>query len=190
MLRYSLRTLGAAVTGIAIGCAALLNAKPWVASTAWTLVFITLALASVATVLSAPDRRGFWTGFAVVGWLYLLVGIGPFSGYHNSSLLTTTALHRVATALPEKSGQVPANVTLLSGLEFLAIDATIPGNPVNRRSGWVSYPPMPSMTEPAQSFVQVGQAIWTVLLALLGGWCGAFIVARRTRAVVQTASSD
>jgi hypothetical protein len=89
MLHYSLRTLGAAVTAIAIGCAALLNANHWIASTGWTLVFVVLSLATIAAVLT---RRGFWTGFAIAGWLYVLVGIGPLSGNFNGNLLTTSAL--------------------------------------------------------------------------------------------------
>jgi cbb3-type cytochrome oxidase subunit 3 len=184
MLRFSLRTLGVGIALIAVACAALLKANPWVASTAWTLVFVVLSMATIAAVLSPPNRRGFWTGFAIVGWLYLIVGIGPLSGVHNGKLLTTAAIHRAAALLPQQDAQGPAAVASALSNSFSSLigftdQGIVAGTPL-----LYSYPPpQPSVTEPAHSFISIGQSLWTLFLALIGGWFGAFIVSRRSSSV-------
>jgi hypothetical protein len=172
-MRYTLRTLAAAVTGIAIACAALLKANAWFASTAWTVVFLLLSLATVAAILGSPSRRGFWTGFSVVGWLYLLVGIGPFSTYYQGSLLTTASLHWAARHLRQADevlilSEQGSDISL--GYADL-VQQLITARPAAGRGNGAVV----SMTGPAQFFIQVGQALWALLLALLGGWFGSFI---------------
>jgi hypothetical protein len=172
MLRYSLRTLGAAVTAIAIGCAALLNANHWVASTAWTLVFMVLSLASIAAVLT---RRGFWTGFAIAGWLYLLVGIGPLSGYHNGNLLTTAALQWGAKQLPKGEQHVLLyEQGYATQLDYATFVRQILVAPQLRAANTAQL----SLADPSVSFVSIGQSLWTLLLALIGGRFGAFVMAK------------
>ena len=77
MVRFSLRTLAIAVAAVAIACFALVNANVWTAMSASTVVFLLLSLATVLAILPDGPRRSFWIGFAVLGWIYSLVGIGP-----------------------------------------------------------------------------------------------------------------
>jgi hypothetical protein len=191
MLRYSLKSLGAVVTLIAVACAALMHARPWVASTAWTLLLVLLSLATIAAVFSAPERRGFWTGFSLAGWLYL-AAIGPLAGTHQSALLTTMALKQAAALLPQEYSSPPPPVAVVPGGSFtfsVGSPQFITTFPANPSSGWTSYPPLqPATVEPSQSFVDIGQSLWALLLALLGGWFGVFVVSRRGRSAIAVPS--
>jgi hypothetical protein len=171
-MRYTLPTLAAVVTGIAIACAALLKANAWIASTAWTLLFLLLSWATVAAILAAPRRRGFWAGFAVVGWLYLVVGIGPFSAYHQGNLLTTASLHWAGQHLPQAD-----EVLILSEQDLdisLSYADLVQQFITARPAAGGGNGGVISTSEPARFFIQVGQTLWTLLLALLGGWFGSF----------------
>jgi hypothetical protein len=193
MLRYSLRTMAVAVALIAIFCVLLLKANPWVASTSWTLLFMVLSLAAIAATLLPAHRRGFWTGFALAGWLYAIVGIGPLAAYPNGHLLTTATLHRAAVALPqpgpaEPPGPAGLNSAITSDVDFivqLANQPQVPLSSVWQKTLLLNQGGLP-VTEYVQSFIHVGQSLWTLLLALLGGWFGAFIAARCHRLTVES----
>ncbi len=100
MFHFSLRALAGAITVIALACAALIYASPWIASLAWTVTVLGLALATVAAVLSTSPRRGFWTGFAIVGGLYAFVTVSPMLGKLHGSLFTTALVQLAAKAMP------------------------------------------------------------------------------------------
>lgn len=100
MLHYSLRTLIAAVAFVAVACAALMNATSWIASTASTVTVFLLATTTVVAVLASSPRRGSWAGFAIAGWAYLLVALGPMDAGFKSTLWTTVLLQKAAAASP------------------------------------------------------------------------------------------
>src|SRR5687767_13850426 len=101
MLRFSLRALAGAVTLFGLACAALINASPLISSLSWTATVAGLALATVAAVLSTSRRRAFWTGFAIVGWVFTIVTVSPLLGRLQTSLFTTALLERAASAMPQ-----------------------------------------------------------------------------------------
>jgi hypothetical protein len=98
--RFSLLGLAGFVTAVAVACAALNYASPLVASAAVTAVLMMLTLATIMALVGAR-RCAFWAGFAVCGWVYLLVALGPFS--LSQPLLTSTLTQRAAKALPGAS---------------------------------------------------------------------------------------
>jgi hypothetical protein len=91
MKRYKIAPVMVVILYLAIGLGAILNprdARIW-ESTIYTL---TGFLVATATLL-AFDRRGRermkWTGFAVFGWGYLVLGFEAFSPAKRPDLLTT-----------------------------------------------------------------------------------------------------
>lgn len=165
MLRFSLRTMAVAVTLIALACGAMINANAWIASTAWTVMFLILSLAAIAALVRTP--RAFWMGFAVMGWLYVLAVMGPFAGRLDGLLLTTKALNHAAARMsqPTQPSQQGLVTTMLTrgGSNTL----TMSGNQL-----WNVLAAGPTDDGFSQAFVQIGEAFWTLLLALVGGAVG------------------
>lgn len=236
MLRFSLRTLAGAVTTIGLACAALINASPWISSLSWTATVLGLALAAVAAALSTSSRRGFWTGFAIVGWVFTVITNSPMFGDLQTSLFTTALLQRAAMAMPQAQDTLPLPSTSVypnppyTPTTSYVVQATSPSAPVYQppaTSSTPTYSPPPAPTALAptdryadyynrqqqapaivaypvttytpyvapvasqfrESFVQIGQALWVLVLAFAGGLLGQFIVARnRTRAEHSAAS--
>ena len=87
----------------------LLNASPWIASIAWTVVLVVLAFAVVAAIAT---RRGFPTGFAVVGWLYVLLAMGALFDNLAGVLATTKLLNLAAQAMPQAHVHNPVSACL------------------------------------------------------------------------------
>ena len=197
MLRYSLRTLIAAVSVVGVACAALLNAAPWIASTAWTLAWLVLALATVAAVLGAPARRGFWTGFAILGWTYLFVSMGPMDAGFRGTLWTTAILQKASAAAPQSVVNVQQPVfttyTITTAPNGISARPQMSAPPPPPPVPTTTYSPSPQLARltlrglnvPNENFVQafqhIGQALWTMLFAFIGGLFGASLVARNNR---------
>jgi hypothetical protein len=90
--RFSLATLLRAVGACGFGMACLMYASaPW-ASGLYSVALALLVLALIGIASRAGTRRAFWTGFAIAGWIYLLLATGPW--FHDSIArrLSTTRL--------------------------------------------------------------------------------------------------
>ena len=194
-LRFSLVGLAGMVALAALSCAALVNASPWIASIAWTIVVLLLVFGSIAAVLSVSARRPFWIGFALAGWLYALVTTGALGGQNGSTMLTARLLHLAAAAMPQ--AQSTAQVISGSG-QYYTLSMAVPGTPspyatstTAPRAGrmtmamtpqpYVATYIAPQNREFIESFTQIGQALWTLLLAFAGGLFGALLHARQRR---------
>jgi hypothetical protein len=231
MFHFSLRALAGAITAIALACAALIYASPWTASLAWTVTVLGLALATVAAVLSTSHRRGFWTGFAIVGWLYAFVTVSPMLGQLQGSLFTTALMQLAAKAMPapKSSPGTPGSLhsygtPTTSYVVGPAITASTPvyasGSPTSMptqlgfgledgsgaapsTSSRPTYSPAPApvplppaaiypvttytpsaiaASRFAESFIEIGQALWVLAFAMVGGLMGQCLVARQSRA--------
>jgi hypothetical protein len=176
MLRFSLRTLIGVVAAVAIACAALIQASSWVASAAWTVATLTLALATIAAILGT--RRQFWTGFAIIGWLYIVLVVGPLADRLGSQLLTTRLLNHSARSLPAAK-QTPATPVIpamgMTGTAYVASAMpTFTPNFTNAPTTTTLVPLIGPMVTPLNqefvlAFTNVGHALLTLLLAIMGG---------------------
>jgi hypothetical protein len=185
--RFSLLGLGGLVAAVAGGCAALVYASPGVAGAAWTLTILLLIFGLVPAVLMAPAQRGFWCGFAICGWMYVLIQSGPLSGL--AQLLTTGSMLRwAAEAMPQ------ATTTTFEHYFAPGFPGAAPGpgfgaggeggGPGAGGEGLAGLPP--GMGAPAaglvpvqvtnhayiDSFLRIGHSYCTLLLALAGGLLG------------------
>ena len=73
MIRFSLATLLLAVLFAAIGCAALVNANDLWRQTIVTATVAALVVATLAAVVRQGRSRVFALGFALTGWIYLVL---------------------------------------------------------------------------------------------------------------------
>ena len=71
LFQFSIRSLLAAVTIVALGIVALLNANIWWEAAAWIVALVLLASAILLVVYRHDEKRAYWLGFAIFGSLYL-----------------------------------------------------------------------------------------------------------------------
>jgi hypothetical protein len=73
LFQFSIRGLLWAVTFLAVGMAALLNANGLWQGLAWGLALYALTAAILLVVYRRQEQRAYWLGFAIFGWSYLLL---------------------------------------------------------------------------------------------------------------------
>lgn len=73
LFQFSIRGLLAAVTILAVGIAALLNANGVWQGAMWGLALYALTAAVLLVVYRREEARAYWLGFAIFGWMYLAV---------------------------------------------------------------------------------------------------------------------
>jgi hypothetical protein len=181
-IQFSLRHLLVAVAFVAVGCTALLNANPWWVRGSWLATVGLLFVAVVQAIFRRGERRAFWTGFAIAGWLCIVAATNAFDGLRVVRQLPEQAMGALYARLPdalrmpyieEQTGRpvdggasLPPSVTSYrpspeeptsTGLVWLALQQQQPTFAPNpRHVGW-------------EFFQSIGEAIWTLLVALVGG---------------------
>lgn len=97
--RFSLRALAGFVALVAVYCAALVNASELMSGVALLFAVLLLSLAVVAAIESQGSRRAYWRGFAISGFLYMVLSFGPVPD-RAQLLAAENVLFRVAEVLP------------------------------------------------------------------------------------------
>jgi hypothetical protein len=188
--RFSLLSLAGATALIGIACASLVNASAVVSRLCWGGTLLCLTFALLCALLAAPARRGFWVGFAVVGWLYVLFAYGPLSDLANLTSLDPP-LNAAAEAMPQAK-RLPTvdsseNHALVVGRLLLAgEDASQGATPaaVNRKYRLSVRGSSVSNSNFIDSFVRISHAFIALLLGIVGGISGHCIRRRSTRATL------
>lgn len=188
MLRFSLLSLFGAVLVVSIGCGALVSA-----SDAWTRVVVTatvvaLLVATVGAFYLPVRSRAFAGGFALCGWDYLLVAQGPWFESLKPQLATTLALNHLAAVMHANDGvngivvQPTTSIWTPQGIATTTINVTSGMMPAGG-SGIVYATPTVFPTPVINShgnFQQIGQLLWTLLLAFGGGILAAVFANRKS----------
>jgi len=103
---FSIKGLLAAVTLIAVGLFALMNASYVWSSVVLSLTLLLLLIALVAIVYQRGEPRSFWVGFAIFGWGYFILTHPPLGESYRPLLPTHAALetlHKVTFETLHKS---------------------------------------------------------------------------------------
>src|SRR5947209_4888904 len=112
MLQFSLRNLLVAVTAIAVGTAALLNANEWWGSLLWALALLLMVFAGLVAIFRRESQRAFAGGYVFAGSLYLALLIYsvpneapatywmPYSPLNQENLFTTKVVSWVYSLFP------------------------------------------------------------------------------------------
>jgi hypothetical protein len=125
LFQFSIRGLLVGVTITGVGIAALLRAGPWPEALSFGAALCLLGSALLLVVYRRDERRAFWLGFSVFGWLYLAVLIYSWTPSANSqaartdplvesSLLTTRLSHMAYNSLLPESKKQP-HVPMMNG---------------------------------------------------------------------------
>lgn len=172
MIRFSLATLFLAVLFAAIGCAALVNANELWRQTMVTATVTALVIATLAAVIWQGQSRVFALGFAVTGWIYLVLVFVSVFGLRND-LLTDKAVVSVYTAihgeptLQQQWVQTMAVSTSRARLRTASNNGIIGLlNLSNRRR--VGAAGGAQQVE-FQDFADISHSLWVIVVACLGG---------------------
>jgi hypothetical protein len=184
MLRFSLSALLTVVFLVALGCAALLYPNE-----IWRRVLVTLALGSLlfATVLAVVRRDRppvFAVGFAITGWIYLLLVFNSVVSIQDH-LLTTQSIHWLRRMMHEEDPNANAGYVLLNSGPWQQFAFNSGG----AQSIYTSTlaPMLANSPSIEPSFAVIGQSLWTLILACLGGFVACLVCRRRATPPEQAA---
>ena len=165
-LRFSIMGLMALVLTVAIGFAALRNPSELWASALFTLAVGLLCVAVLGVAFRHGHKRQFWMGFAVFGWAYLIL-VFASDALSPPPLLTTKLLSFADQQINPKS-DTPIFITGV-------LNGTISANSLPSRAT------MPITGPNSLLFYQIGQALATLIVALVGGIAARIFAARADR---------
>ena len=201
MLRYSLLHLLTLLLLAGVAAAAVTRA-----SSTWECLVLTATLVALsASVVAAIFHRPFAIGFAVFGWVYLLLLYAPWFSDLRPKLLTTWSVDWLYTKVQRPVAQPEASETMtqsalgaveraeyqnrlaVRGYLSLKQSTSAPAgrsNTANALSALAlaSANPRAAAEPPYAAFSSIGQAIWLWLIAYLGGWCACVVQALSIRA--------
>lgn len=171
-LQFSLVALLGLVSFVAVAAAALARPNPWWASGLVTAAAATVVVALLAAIFRSGRPRAFAGGFALVGGAYLLLVFGPGLGERiGQGLLTTRALvyaeskwHPDVNAGPSTTMSAATHLSLAAIGNGKFVDLSAPGGLSWFQNGYYVTP-----IGSGSAFQQIGQALWTITLALAGG---------------------
>jgi hypothetical protein len=121
------------------------------------LTALTLGLAGV--IYRRGRRRAFWVGFCVCGWAYAFFALSPYARSIRNVLVTTAVLNlseeSVIPAVPPPAPPMPTRWGIWTHVQRIGGGAFSAGH---RNLNWT-----------APEFYDVGHALFTILLAAIGG---------------------
>ena len=189
--QFSLRMLLGAVAFVALGCVALFNASQNWQIFICTATFAILFIAMLGGLFRRGGVQAFWAGFAVTGWLYLVLVYG-FLEVENQRekprLATTRALVFVWHAVKDETRQAlqptPINPNVSSAPFILPRPTRNPTSVGPYLSTRIATPFNAGMVRQQfplrDSFMNIGQYLWAFLLAFLGGLLARYFYRART----------
>ena len=170
MFRFSLAALLLVVSFTAVGCASLIYANEMWRQVIVTLTVVALLTATLIAVVQHDRVRAFAVGFAIVGWVYLILAFTPLVDVRDH-LLTTRSLNLLGKAI----GQITLNDFDAYVLDLSTVGSGQPYLPgvytATTSSGQFRLMSRPQPALQSDFFV-IGHSLWTLLLAVIGGLLG------------------
>jgi hypothetical protein len=182
MFRYSLAALLGLVSVVALGCAALVQATHVGRQAAITLTVAALLLAPLAALFIRGRLRAVAAGFAVVGWLYFLLTFVPALSLREK-LLTHAAVESLWKVIHEDQADVKAVAFSPDG-KWLVSESVglVTWFDVNATTGTAA---ITGQNSGIAAFADIGHALWTLLLACIGGMVARSMAGNAEKPTVQ-----
>jgi hypothetical protein len=181
MIRFSLAALLLLVLLAGVGSAALVNANDLWRQTMVTLALTALLLATLAAAARRGRSRMFALGFAVSGWIYLVLAFVSALGLRDD-LLTDRAVRLLFAMIHDEQALQrqavqgiafsPDGQLVLSGydakvkiwdLDVKSVQAVASNS---------------SRTVDAQNFADIGHSLWVIVVGCLGGVVAGMLAGR------------
>ncbi len=203
-LHLSISGLLALVAVVAIGFAAIHNATPSWAGGLYSLTFFLLVASLLGILFGQGPRRVFWTGFALLGWSYILLHFVPWNGRYLGPYLLAPSLFDaiydelhitdqmknspgfvrpqpgvISDSIPAGSGGLGGMMSGMGGM--MGMGGT--GGGFRNMMGGLGGPPGPPPVLPTVDppvFVRIGMGLEALLWAFLGGWAARYFASGRS----------
>jgi hypothetical protein len=177
-MQFSLKWLLVAIAFVAVSLVAMLNANELWQNGFRTAVLFSMLFAVIGALWSVGTVRAFWGGYAIVALCYLTRFFGTDWG---SGLITTNALSAIHshafTFTEEKVENYPS-------IQLRGYDGDIVGVPASYSDGTATI----LVVRPKQhSFIEVGHAVLSVVLGVMGGIIAAAFYRRRPKPAATSA---
>lgn len=163
MFRFSLLTLLGVVLVAAVGSAALANPTDIWRRVTTSIIVVILLLAALFAFSSRPMSRCA-IGFALTGWLYLILSFSSTLGVREHLLTELVSMSLWQWVHPSDS---PASFDRLNATMYLGQREPNPfgGGPTPMREWY--------------NFAAICRSLWTLLLATIGGLFASWLGRRR-----------
>jgi hypothetical protein len=182
--RFHLGTIVIVVLFIGVGIAALRESNEIWDSGIFSVTFGVFLVSILLAIHRTERRRAFWLGFALFGWIYLVLTLMPSI---EPRLITTTALTLLDSNMPRSS---PAGFPDIDYNENGSIDLFVANNTVGRWNSLVGT--SLKRSSGTGHFVRIGHSLFAVVAALLGGQLSRYLNTKNpqgTSGPVQSPSS-
>ncbi len=173
-VRFTIGGLMALVIVAGVGFAALRSPTKLWDSVLFSTILVVLGTATLGAFHFRGRTRASWAGFAAFGFVYLAITSGPWSAPILPRLITTELLDQFDALLRPRTGTM--------GMTFAATGSP-PGTATftMRGSGSTTiqaqnFQIWTTVGQPLKLdflyFVPIGQNLWTLIVAILGGMIG------------------
>jgi hypothetical protein len=164
--RFTIAELILVVVVAALGLAAIRSGSPVWAGAMFSITFFALICAFLGIALGRGLRRIYWSGFALLGWSYLLLSYNPWLNERFGQFLLAPNLFEYLDVVLHAG--IPAGTAMRSlppGIQ----GASATGGGFGGAAG------VADLTE----FVRIGIAMEALLWAFLGGWTARYFASGR-----------
>jgi hypothetical protein len=160
MRRVSIRSVMAFIIVAGISLAAIrIGSPPW-SGAMFSITFFTMVCSLLGVALTCGLRRVYWSGFAALGWSYLLLMYAPWVDRKVGPFLLAPQLFPALAEVLDSDNQAAG------GLQSVPI-GTFGAAAAGGMFGGVG-------SRNLQAFIRIGVAIEALLWAFLGGWVACY----------------
>lgn len=153
-VHFSIRYLLAAIALVCVACAAIRFPTVWCMSLSFSLAVALLSMATIACFVARAELRAFAVGFALAGWIHLVLALTTWFD-QGSGLLVASRTLLDLLADPLGNAMPPNSYIEEKGL-LAAMAGYVPGSPPDKY----------------YKYIVIGQSFITLMLALVGGLAG------------------
>lgn len=187
MRRFSIRSIMALIVIAAFGLAAIrVASSSWAGATS-SIAFFSMTCALLGVAFGRNERRIYWTGFAALGWTYLVLSYSPWTeGKIGGHLFAPGLFGYLAEVLhaeppPPAAGGFQSVPPGPLGAAVIAGGGGFGGRV--GLGGGVSY-------EVQMNCVRIGRSMEALLWAILGGWVALYFASGKNGVIGALAASD
>lgn len=167
MRRFSIRSVMAFIIVAGISLAAIrIGSAPW-SGAMFSITFFTMVCSLLGVALTRGLQRTYWSGFAALGWSYLLLTYAPWLVSKVGPFLLAPQLFPYLADVLDSGAQGGGG---LQSVPVGAIGAAATGGGFGGGFGG----PVGRNLQSLQAFIRIGVAIEALLWAFLGGWVACY----------------
>lgn len=180
--QFSLRAILLLFAAASLAAAAMRFATAAWASAVVTATVLTLLVSVALAISSRGERRSYWIGFAICGGGYL-AGVTSITSFFAPEVVMRLATTRSVAFLRDEF-HPPSSFKFTTGGPFSTAGPVAPEPPLpllpSQKSKSYSYQSFTddSYETIAWNFLLIGQCIWAMILAALGGMLVRLIAGR------------